>query len=141
MGEVMRRMGARPEECPFWATHGGAELNLLVIRRGQHWGFELQHTALPGTTLSMHTVLTDLRLDRLLGVHSGARSFPLAGRVEALTLAHLGERLPEMQGPWRPTPRAAPEEGPGHGQGAHQSQVAKASVSWIGGKGVPTGLS
>jgi predicted AAA+ superfamily ATPase len=38
--EVIRRLGARREECYFWATHGGAELDLLVVRGKKRWGFE-----------------------------------------------------------------------------------------------------
>jgi hypothetical protein len=30
--QVVRRLDARPEECFFWATHSGAELDLLVVR-------------------------------------------------------------------------------------------------------------
>src|SRR5207302_3533815 len=30
--EVLRRLGAYPEEVFYWATHGGAELDLLVVR-------------------------------------------------------------------------------------------------------------
>ena len=29
--EVVSRLDARPEECFFWATHQGAELDLLVV--------------------------------------------------------------------------------------------------------------
>ena len=40
MGQVIRRLGARPRECFFWATHGGAELDLLVVRGNVRRGFE-----------------------------------------------------------------------------------------------------
>lgn len=87
--EVVARLGARPEECYFWATHAGAELDLLVVRGTHRWGFEFKHTAEPRTTRSMHTALADLRLDRLDVVHAGAQSFPLADRVRAVSLGRV----------------------------------------------------
>src|ERR1019366_3810544 len=36
--QVLRITGDR--EAYFWATHAGAELDLLVNWRGQRWGFE-----------------------------------------------------------------------------------------------------
>lgn len=87
--EVVVRLGARPEECFFWATHAGAELDLLVVRGNRRWGFEFKYTAEPRTTRSMHTALADLRLERLDVVHAGDHTFPLADRVRALSLGQI----------------------------------------------------
>jgi len=38
--EVVRALHARPEQCHSWATHQGAELDLLVVREGRRRGFE-----------------------------------------------------------------------------------------------------
>lgn len=35
--QIIRRIGARPTECFFWATHAGAELDLLVVRGKSEW--------------------------------------------------------------------------------------------------------
>ena len=40
--ELIERLGARPEEVFFWATHAGAELDLLIVRGRRRLGFELQ---------------------------------------------------------------------------------------------------
>jgi len=96
MNEVTTRIGARPEECFFWATHGGAELDLLVIRGRRRWGFEFKHSALPRMTRSMHSALADLRLDRLDVVHTGEHTFPLTERVRALARTRLEDDLPEL---------------------------------------------
>ena len=37
LDEVVRRMGARAEDCYFWATHAGAELDLLIVRGRRRW--------------------------------------------------------------------------------------------------------
>ena len=80
LGEVITRLGARPEQCFFWATHTGAELDLLVVRGTRRWGFEFKRTVAPRLTRSMHSALADLHLERLEVVHAGEQTFPLAGR-------------------------------------------------------------
>jgi predicted AAA+ superfamily ATPase len=76
LGEVITRLGAQPEECFFWATHAGAELDLLVVRGRHRWGFEFKRTVAPRLTRSMQTALTDLQLERLDVVHAGSKPSP-----------------------------------------------------------------
>ena len=74
--QILRQLQATADECYFWATHGGAELDLLVIRGGQRRGFEIKRTTAPTITPSMRSALTDLRLQRLDVIHAGEqRSF------------------------------------------------------------------
>jgi uncharacterized protein len=93
MGEVMTRLSARPEQCFFWATHTGAELDLLVVRGNRRWGFEFKRTVAPRLTRSMRSALTDLHLERLEVVHAGEQTFPLAANVRALALTRLLDDL------------------------------------------------
>jgi predicted AAA+ superfamily ATPase len=93
MGEVMTRLSARPEQCFFWATHTGAELDLLVVRGSRRWGFEFKRTVAPRLTRSMHSALADLHLERLEVVHAGEQTFPLAANVRALALTRLLDDL------------------------------------------------
>jgi predicted AAA+ superfamily ATPase len=91
--EVVERLGARPEEIFFWATHAGAELDLLVVRGQRRLGFELKRTAAPRMTPSIRTALDDLRLERVDVVYPGEHTFPLTERVRALALPRLYEDL------------------------------------------------
>jgi predicted AAA+ superfamily ATPase len=91
--EVVERLGARREEVFFWATHAGAEIDLLVIRGQRRFGFELKRTAAPKMTPSIWTALEDLRLDRIDVVYPGEHTFPLAERVRAVALSRLYEDL------------------------------------------------
>jgi len=91
--EVMRQLGVRPEECFFWATHAGAELDLLVIRGEQRLGFEIKRTTSPSVTRSMHAALDALGLERLEVVHAGEHTFPLRDRIRAVSFGRLGEDL------------------------------------------------
>lgn len=90
--QIIATLGVRDEDCYFWGSHSGAELDLLVMHRGKRIGFELKHTAAPKLTPSMKSAIEDLKLDRLYAVHSGDRSFSLGPRVEAVALSRL-ERL------------------------------------------------
>ena len=87
--QVVQRLGARPEECFFWGTHGGGEVDLLVIRGGKRLGFEFKRTSAPKLTRSMNTVIEDLGLSSLTVVHAGSRSFPLASRIDAVSIHSL----------------------------------------------------
>ena len=91
--EIVERLGAQPEEVFFWATHAGAELDLLVVRGRRRFGFELKRTSAPRVTPSIRTALDDLRLERVDIVYPGEHTFPLAEHVRALALARLYEDL------------------------------------------------
>ena len=89
------RTGADPEDCFFWATHGGAELDLLVLRGGRRLGFEVKRTTAPRITRSMRSALSDLRLDRLYVCHAGQHSFPMADGVQAIAFSRLFDDFEE----------------------------------------------
>jgi len=80
---------AAPDEAYFWATHNGAELDLLMFKGGQRVGVEFKRADAPGVTRSMQIAMDDLRLDRLYVVYPGAMRYPLAERMEAVPLAAL----------------------------------------------------
>lgn len=79
------------DDAWFWATHQGAELDLL-LRRGDRWyGVECKRTDAPSMTRSMRIALEDLSLDRMAVLHPGSRRYPLSDKVEAVPLASLSE--------------------------------------------------
>jgi predicted AAA+ superfamily ATPase len=96
LGEVLVRLGARREESYFWATHSGAELDLLVIRGRRRLGFEFKRTTAPRLSPSIRSALADLGLDRIDIVHAGDHTFPLAERVRALALCRLYDDLERL---------------------------------------------
>jgi predicted AAA+ superfamily ATPase len=83
----------RPLEAYFWRTHAGAELDLLVNRRGRFTGVEMKYTDAPTLTPSMRIALEDLSLDRLLVVYPGTLRYRLAPRVEAVPLQECMDAL------------------------------------------------
>ena len=80
---------ARPDQAYFWATHAGAELDLLMFKDGRRVGVEFKRADAPSLTLSMRIAMQDLALDALYVVYPGARRYTLAQRVEAVPLSAL----------------------------------------------------
>ena len=87
MHEVVRTLSVDWEDCYYWATHRGAEIDLLVFDGGRRTGVEFKRTSAPRMTRSMHSALTDLKLDRIFVIHPGGDRFRLHERVEAVGLA------------------------------------------------------
>ncbi len=80
---------ARADAAYFWATHNGAELDLLLFKGERRVGVEFKRADAPAMSKSMHIALADLRLDRLYVVYPGALRYRLAERVEAVPLSAL----------------------------------------------------
>lgn len=89
----------QPDEVYFWATHAGAELDLLVFKDGRRFGVEIKRADAPRLTPSMRTALEDLRLDRLVVIYPGTKCYSLAEKVEVVPLLEVcakGGRLFEV---------------------------------------------
>jgi len=87
--QVVQVLGSDRSECYHWATHQGAELDLLVVRGARAIGFEVKCTEAPLLTRSMQIAVSDLGLERLFVVHQGTDRFELAPGIEALPIAEL----------------------------------------------------
>jgi hypothetical protein len=89
--EVIRLVGDR--RVHFWATHAGAELDILVEGGRAPTGIEVKWSDAPALTKSMHIALSDLKLGRLLVVYPGSVSYKLQEKVEVVPLSKLPARL------------------------------------------------
>ncbi len=91
--QVIRRLNVSANECYFWATHGGAELDMLIIKGRQRYGFEIKRTASPGLTPSIRSALSDLNLKQLYYIHAGDESFQLSRKVRAVAASRILEDI------------------------------------------------
>jgi predicted AAA+ superfamily ATPase len=91
--QIIDQLGAQPEECFFWGTHSGAEIDFLWVRGRRRWGFEFKLTSAPTLTRSAMTALDVLKLQKLFVVHAGETTFPLQRNVTALAAPRLLEDL------------------------------------------------
>jgi hypothetical protein len=83
--EILKAL--RPDDAYFWATHNGAEIDLVLFMRGLRIGVELKRSDAPTLTPSMRIALNDLKLDELRVVYPGERRYTLTKRVEVVPLA------------------------------------------------------
>ena len=91
--EVIAHLGVRSDECYFWATHAGAELDLLVVHGRKRLGFEFKRTVAPRLTKSMRIAFEDLKLDSLDVIHAGTETFPLGDGLRAVACTRLREDI------------------------------------------------
>ena len=79
------------EEAWFWATHQGAEIDLVLRRGSSLLGVECKRADAPRMTPSIRSAIDDLGLDKVAVVYPGARRYPINDRVEAVPLITLAE--------------------------------------------------
>jgi len=73
----------------FWATHAGAELDLLVTIRGKRYGFEFKYADAPGTSRSMHSAIHDLSLEHLWVIYPGHQEYTLNDKISVVPVTSL----------------------------------------------------
>ena len=105
---------AAPDQVCFWATHNGAELDLLLLTEGRRIGVEIKRVDAPRRTRSMAVAVNDLRLDALYVVYPGDARYVIDERVTAVPAgepftpggvggaAYSMELRPGSMGPYRP---------------------------------------
>ena len=91
-----------PDEAYFWATHQGAELDLLLLKGGRRLGVEIKRMDAPKLTASMRIALADLKLDQLTVVYPGTKVYDLAPQAKVTPLVTIAEKgieafLPERR--------------------------------------------
>ena len=85
----------RPEDAYFWATHQGAELDLLLFKNGRRLGVEIKRMDAPKLTPSMRIALEDLKLEQLVVLYPGSEEYVLSERARAVPLAAVAGAGPE----------------------------------------------
>jgi predicted AAA+ superfamily ATPase len=80
-----------PDEVYFWATHSGAELDLLLVKNGLRIGVECKRVDAPRLTVSMRTAFSTLELSKLLVIYPGSLPYPLDEKILAIPLSSLAE--------------------------------------------------
>jgi hypothetical protein len=76
----------QPDETYFWATHGGAELDLLLLKDGRRLGVEVKRSDAPRLTPSMRVALEDLQLEQIVVLYPGPTRYSLDPRVTVTPL-------------------------------------------------------
>ena len=79
------------DEAFFWATHQGAEIDLILRRGDRLFGVECKRADAPRVTPSIRVALDDLQLERVVVVYPGSKRYRLADRIEVVPLAAVGD--------------------------------------------------
>jgi hypothetical protein len=79
------------DDAYFWATHQGAEIDLILRRGNRLLGLECKRTDAPRLTPSIRIAHADLGLERIAVIYPGNKRFPLSDNVEAISLEELGQ--------------------------------------------------
>jgi predicted AAA+ superfamily ATPase len=92
--QVLSAVGSH--QAFFWGTHSGAELDLLLFRRGGRYGLEFKTNDAPEMTKSLHTALEDLDLVRAWIVYPGTESYAVHERVDVIPLGGVLRELARL---------------------------------------------
>jgi len=83
---------ARPDNAWFWATHQGAEIDLVLQIEGKIFGVECKRTDVPKMTPSIRNALENLKLESITVIYPGEKRFRLADDVEAVPLRAIQDK-------------------------------------------------
>ena len=97
LAETLRHIGARDDQAYFWATHQGAEIDLIVVDGAVRRGFEFKLASAPRRTRSMTTAMADLALDRLDVIFPGDQTWPIGERMHAVGIERLDDVVPRLR--------------------------------------------
>jgi hypothetical protein len=81
----------------FWATHAGAELDLLVMTAGRRYGFEFKYADAPGRTRSMHSAIKDLQIEHLWVVYPGAQEYTLHEKISVIPMENVANLVDDLR--------------------------------------------
>jgi predicted AAA+ superfamily ATPase len=87
----------QPSEAYFWATHNGAELDLLFFHKGKKYGIEVKFSEAPEITRSMQTALHDLNLSHLWVIYPGKDVYQVDKQISVLSLQKLPNLILQLQ--------------------------------------------
>ena len=86
------------DELFFWATHQGAEIDLIIRRGDTLCGVECKRTDTPRVTPSIRIALEDLNLKHVFIIYPGIQQFSLASQVEVIPLQAFSKGVSLLDG-------------------------------------------
>lgn len=82
MEEVIRSV--QPNDVYFWATHQGAEIDLVFNKGGRMYGVEIKRADAPTMTPSMRIALEDLKLERIAVIYPGKKRYSIHKQIQVV---------------------------------------------------------
>lgn len=82
-----------PDEAYYWATHGGAEIDLVLIKKGRMLGIECKRMDAPRISPSMRIALEELNLEQIAVIYPGRKRYALGDGIAAVPLNAVAEGM------------------------------------------------
>ena len=92
--EVIRVM--KPDDVYFWATHQGAEIDLVFSKGGRMYGVEIKRADAPTMTPSMRIALEDLKLKKIIVIYPGKKRYSLHKKIEVVPFDEVLGRIERL---------------------------------------------
>lgn len=73
-----------PDDVYYWATHQGAEIDLILFKNGKMYGVEIKRQDAPTMTPSMRIALEDLKLERIAVIYPGQKRYEIHKKVSVV---------------------------------------------------------
>lgn len=73
----------------FWATHQGAEIDLVFSKGGRMFGIEIKRADAPTLTPSIRIALDDLKLERIAVIYPGKKRYSLHKKIDVVSFGEI----------------------------------------------------
>lgn len=80
--EIIRSV--EPHDIYYWATHQGAEIDLVFFKGGKMYGVEVKRADAPTMTKSIETALECLDIERIAIIYPGKRRYSVHKKVDVV---------------------------------------------------------
>ncbi|MCK5215546.1 MAG: ATP-binding protein [Candidatus Omnitrophica bacterium] len=94
--EVIRSVN--PDDAYFWATHQGAEIDLVFSKGGRMYGVEVKREDAPTMTPSMRISLEDLELTNIAVIYPGKKRYSLHKKIDVVPFDDILSGMKELFG-------------------------------------------
>jgi len=94
--QVIRHLGCAEEDCYYWRTQAGAEIDLIIDRPKKPLGFEFKASQSPKLEKGSMVAMKDLELDHLYVLFPGAHRIELAEHATAIPIRQLPQLASEL---------------------------------------------
>lgn len=85
-----------PDDVYYWATHQGAEIDLLFTKGGKMYGIEIKRSDAPKLSPSMRIALEDLKLERIAVIYPGDKTYPLHKKIDVIPFHQMTTCLKDL---------------------------------------------
>ena len=82
-----------PDEAYYWATHGGVEIDLVLIKKRRILGVECKRVDAPRITPLMRIACEELNLEQIAVVYPGRKRYTLGNGIAAVPLNTVAEGM------------------------------------------------